>query len=134
VQYSLMTAISFHVLAATFWAGSTFALAGMDGSGSERLFRRQMVAAAIVILSGGYLWHTLHHGVFETMEKVLGVGIASALVALALQVFVVGSALGKQRREAGDGDALRARIAVAHRLAAGLLALAALCMAAARYA
>jgi len=83
-----MVAISLHVLAAVYWAGSTFALAGMGGSGSERLFRPQMAAAAIAILSGGYLWHTLHHGVFGTMEKVLHVGIASALVALAVQAVV----------------------------------------------
>lgn len=134
MQYILMTAISLHVLAAVYWAGSTFALAGMDGSGSERLFRRQMAAAAIVILSGGYLWRMLHHGMFGTMEKVLGVGIASALIALAIQAIVVGSTLGKLRRGTGDGDAQRARIAVAHRLAAGLVALAALCMASARYA
>jgi uncharacterized membrane protein len=129
-----MTAISLHVLAAVYWGGSTFALAGLNGSGSERLFRPQMAAAAIVILSGGYLWRTLHHGVFETMEKVLGVGIASALVAFVIQVVVVGSALRNLRREAGDGDAQRTRIAVAYRLAAGLIALAALSMASARYA
>jgi uncharacterized membrane protein len=133
VQYILMTAISLHVLAAVYWAGSTFALAGMDGSGSERLFRPQMAAAAIVILSGGYLWRTLHHGVFGTMEKALGVGIASALIALAIQVVVIGTALRNLRRRAGDGDAPRTRIVVAHRLAAALIALAAVCMASARY-
>ena len=130
----MMIAISFHVLAAVYWAGSTFALAGMGGSGSERLFRPQMAAAAIAILSGGYLWHTLHHGVFGTMEKVLGVGIASALVALAIQAVVVGGALGNLRRRADDGDAQRRRIAVAYRFAAALIALAALSMASSRYA
>lgn len=134
MQYIVMVAISLHVLAALYWAGSTFALAGMAGSGSERLFRPQMAAAAIVILSGGYLWRTLHHGVFGTMEKILGVGIASALVALAIQVVFVGGALRNLRRQANDGDAQRKRIAVAYRLAAGLIALAALSMASARYA
>lgn len=129
-----MVAISLHVLSAVYWAGSTFALAGMGGSGSERLFRPQMAAAALAILSGGYLWRTLHHGVFGTMEKVLGVGITSALVALAIQAVIIGGALRNLRRGAHDGDAQRRRITVAYRFAAGLIALAALSMASARYA
>ena len=134
VQNILMIAISLHVLAAVFWAGSTFAVASMAGSGSERLFVPQMVAAVVTILFGGYLWHTLHQGVFETMEKVLGVGVASALIALVVQVVVVGGALGNLRRHVGDADAQRSRIVVAHRLAAVLLAVATLAMSAARFA
>jgi hypothetical protein len=68
------------------------------------------------------------------MEKILGAGIASALVALAIQAIVVGGALRSLRRQTGNGDSQRTRIAVAHRLAAGLVALAALSMASARYA
>jgi len=129
-----MLAISLHVLAAVFWAGSTFALAGMAGSGSERLFVPQMFAAALAILVGGYLWHTLHRGAFETMEKILGVGIVCALMALGVQLVVAGVALRSLSRHIGDADAQRSRIAVAHRLAAGLLAVATLSMAAARFA
>src|SRR5437016_3333112 len=125
VQQILIIAISLHVLAAVSWAGSTFALARLAGSGSERLFALQMVAAAIAILSGGYLWRTLHQGQFETMEKVLGVGVISALIALAVQLVFAGPALRKLRRQKGDGDAQRARIALAHRVAAFLLAVAA---------
>lgn len=129
-----MIAISLHVLAAVSWAGTTFALARLAGGGSERLFGLQMFAAAIAIPSGGYLWRTLHQGQFETMEKVLGVGVACALVALVIQIVVAGGALRKLRRKVGDGDVQRARIAVAHRLAAFLLAVAVVSMAAARHA
>ena len=106
----------------------------LAGTGSERLFGSQMAAAAVAILAGGYLWRTLHHGVFETMEKVLGVGVACALLALAVQLVGAGGALRNLRRRAGDADAQRRRIAIAHRLAAVLLAVTTLSMAAARYA
>jgi uncharacterized membrane protein len=134
VQNILILAISLHVLAVIYWAGSTFALARLQGGGSERLFVPQMIAAAVAIVSGGFLWRSLHQGVFETAEKVLGIGVASALVALAVQLLVAGGALRSLRRQKGDADKQRSRIAVAHRVAAGLLAVAALSMAAARYA
>jgi hypothetical protein len=92
-----------------------------------------MIAAALAILSGGYLWRTLHQGVFETMEKVLGVGVIAALLALLIQLFVAGPALRKLH-QASDGDTQRSRIAVAQRIAAALLVVTALSMAAARYA
>jgi len=134
LQYILIVAISLHVLAAVSWAGTTFAMARLAGSGSERLFAPQMIAAALAILSGGYLWRTLHHGVFETMEKVLVIGVVAALLALVIQLFVARPAMRNLHRQGSDGDALRSRIAVAHRIAAFLLAVTALSMAAARYA
>jgi hypothetical protein len=134
LQPILIFAICLHVLAAVSWAGSTFALARVTGSGSDRLFVPQMMAAAIAILSCGYLWHTLHQGVFETMEKVLGIGVACALLALAVQASVAGGALLNLQRQSGDGDTQRSRIVIAHRVAAVLLAVTALSMAAARYA
>jgi len=134
VQQILIVAISLHVLAAISWAGSTFALARLAGHGGERLFVPQIATAALAILSGGYLWRTLHQGVFETMEKVLGVGVVSALVALALQVFIGGFAFWNLRRQRGDSNAQRSRFALAQRLAALLLAVAAVSMAAARFA
>jgi uncharacterized membrane protein len=134
MQHVLMIAISLHVLAAMFWAGSTFALASMAGNGSERLFVPQMVAALVAILFGGYLWRTLHQGTFETMEKVLGVGVACAFVALLVQLVVAGIALRNLRRQSGDAGSQRSRIAFAHRIAAVLLAVTTLTMAAARFA
>jgi uncharacterized membrane protein len=133
-QYALMIAIALHVLAAASWAGTTFAMARLRGDGSERLFVPQMIAAAVAILSGGYLWRSLHQGTFETIERILGVGVACAFLALAVQVIVAGGALRKLRRQAGDGDAQRARIAIAHRVASALLAVSVMSMAAARFA
>jgi len=134
MQHVLMLAISLHVLAAVFWVGSTLALASMVASGSGRLFGLQNAAAAIAILSGGYLWRTLHQGTFETTERVLAIGVVCALIALAIQLIVAGSAFRKLRRKVVDGDAQRGRIAVAQRLAAVLLVVTTLTMAAARYA
>ena len=131
---AVMIAISLHVLAAVFWAGSTFALARTAGSGSERLFGPQMGAAGIAVLTGGYLWRTLHEGALGPMEQVLGAGILSALAALVIQAFVVGGALRRLRHQAGNEVAQRSRILIAHRVAAMLLAVATLSMAAARYA
>jgi uncharacterized membrane protein len=41
MPYALIFAICLHVLAAISWAGSTFALARLRGSGSERLLGRR---------------------------------------------------------------------------------------------
>ncbi|EJC84279.1 hypothetical protein Rleg4DRAFT_6093 [Rhizobium leguminosarum bv. trifolii WSM2297] len=135
MQLSLIIAMSVHILAATFWAGSTFALARTAGLGSEQLFRSQLFAAAIAIGAGGYLWHTLHEGSFGTAEQLLGAGAVAAILALGIQATVVGGALRRLRKAGGDYDAsVRPRVAVAQRGAAILLAIAAVTMAAARYA
>lgn len=133
MQLALIVAVSLHILAATFWAGSTFALARIGGNGSEKLFRPQLTAASFTILAGGYLWHTLHEGALGTSEHLLGAGALSALAALAVQVAVVGSAL-RQESLASDGSRARSRIVIGQRVAAFLLAIAAVTMAAARYA
>jgi hypothetical protein len=130
----LMAAISLHVLSAVFWAGSTFTLASVAGASSERLFAPQMAAAFVAILFGGYLWRALHRGTFETMEKVLGLGVVCALLALAVQLVIAGMAVRNLSRKSGDGDTQRFRIVVAHRIAAALLAVTTLSMAAARFA
>jgi hypothetical protein len=133
MQLALIIAISVHVLAAVSWAGSTFVSARLPGSESERLFRPQMIAAALAILSGGFLWRSLHQGSFETMEKVLGVGVICALVALAVQALVVGIARRTLRRQSGNSEVQRSRIVLANRFAAVLLAVTVLSMAAARF-
>lgn len=134
MQQALMIALSLHVLAAVFWAGSTFALARTAGSGSERLFGPQMGAAAVAVLTGAYLWRTLHEGSFGAMEQVLGVGALCALIAFAVQAIVAGGALRNLRRQASHEAAARSRIVLAHRVAALLLVVATVAMAAARYA
>jgi hypothetical protein len=134
MQQALMAALSVHVLAATFWAGSTFALARTGGGGSERLFGPQMGAAAIAVLTGAYLWRALHEASFGPMEQLLSAGALCALLAVAVQAVIVGSAIGKLRRRGSDDTAARSRIVVAHRVATVLLVVATVCMAAARYA
>lgn len=134
MQPLLMIALPLHILPAVFWAGSTFVLARTAGSGSERLFRSQMGAAAGAVLTGAYLWNVLHEGSFGTMEQWLTVGAVCALLALAIQAVVAGGALRKLRRRGGDDATAHSRIVVAHRVAAVLLVVATVSMAAARYA
>ncbi|MER8470493.1 hypothetical protein [Mesorhizobium sp. M1405] len=135
MQLALIIAISVHILAATFWAGSTFALARMAGHGSEQLFVPQLLAAVFAIGAGAYLWHVLHEGSFGTMEQIAGGrrrggnscprdpggGYRWRLRLL-------------RRPGSGDNTSALSRVAVAQRGAAILLAIAAVTMAAGRYA
>lgn len=133
MQYAYAIALSVHALAAVFWAGASFALARTGGVGAEFLFRPQMGAAVIAVLSGGYLWRLAHAGAFSRMEQALAVGVLCALLAAGVQALVAGRAIGRLTK----GDALessaRARIATAQRIAAGLLAVTTVSMVVARY-
>ncbi len=122
MQTILITALSLHILSSMFWAGSSFVLARTGGAGAEQLFRPQMGAAAIAILTGGYLWSLLHADSFGPGEKVLALGAILALFAAAVQGMLVG-------RAAGD----RSRMVLGERIGSGLLAGTVICMAAARY-
>jgi hypothetical protein len=133
MQLALVTAISLHIVAATFWAGSTFALARMAGNGSQQLFGPQLISAVLAMGAGGYLWHSLHEGSFGTAEQLLAVGAFSAVIAFAIQVVVIGRALRTLSRSADDTRA-RSQIATAYRATALLLAIAAVAMASSRYA
>jgi hypothetical protein len=133
MQLALIIALSLHVLAAVFWAGATFALARIGGAGSEQLFPPQMGAAVVAVLTGGYLWDQLHRNAFEAPEQVLAVGVVCAIVAAGVQGAMVGGAIRKlTKAEIGETIA-RSRIALAQRVAAGLLAVTIVCMVAARY-
>ena len=134
MQLTLAIVISLHVLAATFWAGSTFALVRMRGNGSDQLLAPQLGAAVVVIASGAYLWLTLHEGSFGNTEQFLIVGALAAILALAIQAVVIGGALRERRRSEAADTKTRSRIALAQRAAAVLLMAAAVAMAAARYA
>lgn len=118
----LIISIALHVLSSVFWAGSTFVLARSGGAEAAKLFRPQMGAATVAALTGGVLSGLAHRGGFGTMEKVLAAGAAAALTAFAVQFLVVGRGL-----RAG------AAVAVPYRISAGLLMLALICMATARY-
>jgi hypothetical protein len=108
--------IALHVLAGVFWAGSTFTLARNGGAGSDALFRPQMGAAVIVLLTGAGMWHLLHAGSFALGEKVLMAGALAAIAAAGVQ-----------------GALRRSQPATAQRIAAGLLAVTVVCMVVSRY-
>lgn len=134
MQLLLIITISLHVLAGVFWVGTTLALARTGGLGGEQLFRPQMGAAVVAFVTGGYLWHLLHPGVFGTAEKVLATGAFTAVIAAGVQGAMVGPAVRRLRQGVIDTDGARPRIASGQRVAAVLLAITVLCMAAARYA
>lgn len=113
----VVVAVALHALSSIFWAGSTFALSRGSGLGLQALRRPQMAAATVAVLSGIGLWALLHRGGHGNAEHVLATGAAAALIAALVQ-------FGLLRGE----RALRGQ-----RVAAGLLAIAALCMAVARY-
>src|SRR5258708_22193069 len=80
MQIALIIALSLHILSAVFWAGTSFTLARTGGGGGEQLFRPQMGAAGIAVLSGFYLPHLVPSATFGTTEQVLAVGAPAALV------------------------------------------------------
>jgi len=125
--------LSLHILSSVFWAGTSFTLARTGGVGGELLFRPQMGAATIAVLSGGYLGHLAHAGSFGMAEQILAVGALAALVAAGVQGAIGGRAIRSLRSETDEAGA-RSRIATAQRIAAALLAVTAVCMGAARYA
>jgi hypothetical protein len=133
VQSLLIAVLVLHVLAAVFWAGSTFAFARMGGEGGERLFGPQMGAATVAVVTGGALWGLLHAGPPGLPERLLGIGALSALIAAGVQGVLIG---GARRRLAQGGEAVagaRQRIVLAQRIASGLLALTLILMTAVRY-
>ena len=133
MQIALIIALSLHILSSVFWAGTSFTLARTGGAGGEALFRPQMGAAVIAVLTGGYLGHLVHAGGFGTAEQILGFGALAALVAAGVQGAIGGRAI-RSLRNGMDEAGARSRIATAQRIAAALLAVTAVCMGAARYA
>ena len=133
MQHAYAIAISVHALAAVFWAGTTFTLARTAGAGAELLFRPQIAAAALAVLSGGYLGSLVHTGAFGRMEQVLAVGVLCALLAAGVQALVAGRAIGRLTKGEANEHGARARIATAQRVAAGLLAVTTISMVVARY-
>jgi uncharacterized membrane protein len=133
MQTALIIALSLHILSSVFWAGTSFALARTGGAGGEQLFRPQMGAAVVAVLTGGYLGHLAHAGSFGPTEQVLAVGALAARVAAGVQGAIGGGAVRSLRGGTADQAAARSRLATAQRIAAGLLAVTAVCMGAARY-
>jgi hypothetical protein len=135
MQILLIVTLVLHVLTGVFWAGTTFSLALTAGAHADRLFRPQMGAAVLVVLTGGLLWHLAHDGRFGTAEQLLAVGALCAIAAAGVQGMVTGPVLRKHTAGGGsERSALHARMVTGQRVAAGLLTVTVICMAAARYA
>jgi hypothetical protein len=110
-----------------FWAGSTFALTGTGGGSAGKLFRPQMAAATVAVLTGAFIWSRLHSG-FGISEQVLLVGVVCAFAAAGVQGALIRPAL---RVAAGTTSA--PRLLMAHRIASALLVITQISMVEARY-
>jgi hypothetical protein len=134
MQMTLLVTLVLHILSGVFWAGSTFALARTGAISADQLFRPQIGAAVVAVITGGVLWHLLHPSGFGIMEQVLALGAVAAVLAAGAQGALCGPALRQLARVGGTDARLQAQVALGHRIAAALLALNVICMAAARYA
>jgi hypothetical protein len=127
----IMAAVSVHVLAAIFWAGSTMG-AAVTRAVNRRLFVSQMLAALAVIAAGTYLWTTLHGGEQGVAERGLDIGAGCAILALVIQAIMVGPVVARSSGPITELVA-RTRCILANRIATALLSVAAISMATARY-
>ena len=132
MQITLVTLV-LHILSGVFWAGSTFALARTGAATADQLFRPQMGAAVVAVITGGVLWHLLHPSGFSTMEQVLALGALGAVLAASAQGALCGRALRQLARNGEEDRQSKMQVILGQRIAAGLLALTVICMAAARY-
>lgn len=133
MQLVLIVLLAFHVVPGVFWAGTSFVLARTGGQGAEQLAYPQIGAATVSMLAGLALWGILHGGAFGRFQQILAIGVVCAIAAAGVQ-----SARGLpavRRLLAGGGDAanLRAQVAQAQRIAAGLLVITIIAMVSARY-
>ena len=131
--YVLMAVLSLHVLSAVFWAGTSFALARTGGLGGARLFRPQMGAALVAMITGAYLGSQLHAGDFGTPELMLAIGAACAVTAAGIQGRFGGMAIRALRQGSITDVQAQPRIAIGQRIAAPLLAVTVICMVISRY-
>jgi hypothetical protein len=124
-----------HVLSGVFWAGSTLALARSRAASAGELFRPQMGAATVTVITGGVLTYLLHFpGSGGLQERILELGALAAVLAAAVQGALCGSALRQLAAAGGTNNkGSQGRVILGHQIAAGLLALTVTCMAGARY-
>jgi uncharacterized membrane protein len=133
---TVIAATIIHVLVSVFWAGTTFTLARLArlaGLGGEKFVFPQLGAAAIAVLTGGYLGYALHASSFGVAEQVLAIGIACAVIAAVLQGTIGVGTLRLLQSNGLDIELARDRIGKAQRVAAALLAVTVIAMVLARY-
>jgi hypothetical protein len=133
MQPILIIILSLHVLAGVFWAGTTFGLARTGGAGAVQLFRPQMGAATVAVLTGVYLWSQMVQGSLAAGEKLLGAGALCAIIAAGVQGAIGGRAIRRLGGGTGDEVKNRSAIALSQRVAAGLLGVTVISMVASRY-
>jgi len=132
MQMLIAAVVVLHAVAGVFWMSSSGMIGRNGGQGAETLFPRQMGAALIAVLTGGFLWSQLHTGGVGAYEMILGGGACLAIVAAGVQGVVVGTSRRKLKA-GGDAVALRKSMAGANRIAAILLGLCFACMVVARF-
>jgi uncharacterized membrane protein len=157
----LLLARVFHIFGGVIWAGSMFALSfaimpvaaryANEGAGRwmgevmRRLGPLSGISALITVLSGLYLFATLHSGDHSAGGMVLGTGAAAAVLSLLVGALIgrpTAMRLSKLQSETANATganlaqltSLRRRAAWSSRVTGILLGLAVLAMAAFRYA
>jgi hypothetical protein len=112
-----------HVLAGVFWAGTAAALARTGAASMEALAFPQIGSAVVAILMGMTLWGLDRHEGAGMGDHILGIGALCALAALVVQVTALGRVRALRAAAESEKPALRHKLAVRQRIAAGLLTL-----------
>lgn len=133
MQIPVILTLSVHVLSAFFWMGTTMSIGRSGGFGFDRLFRPQMGAAIVALLTGGYLWSLLHTGGFGTWEMCLTVGIGCAVIAAGIQGVGVGPVISKFKSGALAAPDAQKQAARLHGIAGLFLAVTLIAMVIGRY-
>ena len=133
MDYVLIILVAVHAMSGVFWAGSSGALANLKGANAETLFPFQMGSAGGAIVTGGLLFGIYRGFSGSTSDQVLLVGIVAALIAAVAQGIIGSQARSKLLKSPGDEATLRPRLALANRIAAGLLAITVAAMVVAKY-
>lgn len=81
----VMALLSVHALSGVFWVGSTLALTHSYFELTPKLFRAQMLAAALTVLAGLALWGIVIRGAQSPMSDTLALGALLALIAAGVQ-------------------------------------------------
>jgi len=87
MDYLVAIALVAHIGATVFWAGTTMVQARIGNDHALALFRPQMGAAGVAIVSGATLWWAYHSGIFYAPELALALGALAAILAGILQIF-----------------------------------------------
>jgi|SRR5690349_23924723 hypothetical protein len=126
MDYVPIVLVAIHAMSGVFWAGSTGAMANLKGELAGKLFPFQMGSAGAAILAGILLFAFYRGFSGSTSDWILITGIVAAIIALAVQIALVAPVRG-------TGEAARPRMALANRIAAGLLSLTVATMVIAKY-